>query len=92
LAVLRKPQSLRCQCVEIGCLDFRPVATEIGKAKIISHDQDNIRSFGGINRCKTSQCRNENTYPVPHKFWLETARKNHEIHNVSQALDQDLEV
>jgi hypothetical protein len=68
LAVLRKPQSLRCQCVEIKCLDFRPVATEIGKGRIISHDQDNIRSFAGINRCKTSQCRNENTYPVPNKF------------------------
>ena len=92
LAVLRKPHSLRCQCVEVGFLDSRPVATEIGKAKIISHDQVNIRSFGGINRCKTSQCRNENTYPASHKFWLETARKNHEIHNLSQALDQDSEV
>ena len=31
-------QSLRCQGVEIGRLNFRPVATEICKAQTISHD------------------------------------------------------
>ena len=39
---LSESQTVRGPCVQIGCMDFAPVATEVGKPHIVAEDDDEV--------------------------------------------------
>ena len=56
---LRKPQAIRCQFVQVRCLDFTAITTDVRVSKVIDHDHHHVRPVGRkVRSSKTEKQEN----------------------------------
>ena len=44
---LRKPSSIFGEAIQVGCLNFAAVTTNVRESQVINHDDNKVRSISG---------------------------------------------
>ena len=64
---LSEAQSLRCQRVQVRRRDLAPVASDVGEAHVIGHDDDDVRALAGDGLDAVTAARQGGTTESPEK-------------------------
>ena len=59
---LREPEAIGCERIEVGCVNFTSVATNVRVAKIVHHDHNNVWRGGGLRGGRNEEKENRSNY------------------------------